>query len=214
MSTIGVACGPERQSKSAAPPVTTIDLPPRPSSFVTIATSASPDASPAALPFPGYLIRLMESGEVQTRDAQGVILPPRPEDNAVLRGYPRWSDKGPLEGPAGERLTILTEKRYYRAREEIRVIHVHEATRPGTSLYVMGPKAIYGEYLDGVLASRAAAAPPMPYDGAVVESPWEDHNYEVSTYRLTPGDHVIEWRYATLSGPTVLRSNALKLRVD
>jgi len=77
----------------------------------------------------------------------------------------------------------------------------------------MGPKAIYGEYVDGTLASPAVAAPPGPYDGAVIQSPGADHNYEVSVHRLARGTHTIEWRFATLSGPTVLRSNVLTVEI-
>lgn len=95
----------------------------------------------------------------------------------------------------------------------MRVVHVHEATRPGIELYVMGPKAIYGEYVDGVLASPAAAGHAPGYNGLVLPSPGIDQNYEVSVYRLGPGKHTIQWRFATLSRPEVFRSNVLKLEV-
>ena len=130
----------------------------------------------------------------------------------MLRRYPSWPEKGALSGD-GERLTILADKTSYAAGEEVRVIHVHEAVRPGVQLYVMGPKAIYGEYVDGVLASPAAAAPATSYDGAVIDSPGADHNYEVSTHRFASGRHTIEWRFATLSGPTTLSSNILTIDV-
>ncbi|MFO0552352.1 MAG: hypothetical protein U0271_28450 [Polyangiaceae bacterium] len=171
--------------------------------------SASASTDPA---LPEYLARLSKSGDLYARDGDKIVDAPAP-DIAVLRGYPAFQDKGPLTGPAGERLTILTAKTTYLASEEIRVIHVHEATKPGAELYVMGPKAIYGEYIDDVLVSAAAAAPPAPYDGAVLPSPNADHNYEVSVHHLAPGTHRLQWRFATLSGPTVLSSNVLVIEV-
>lgn len=167
-------------------------------------------ATPASVP--EYLERLEKSGEVHLRKGRDYENAPA-GDNAILRGYPKWTDKGPLTGPAGERLTIMTAKKVYAAGEEIRVVHVHEATKPGVSLFVMGPKSIYGEYVDGKLASPAASAPPEAYDGRVLESPGEDHNYDVSVHRLAPGVHTIQWRFATLSGPTVLASNVLTVEV-
>jgi hypothetical protein len=165
----------------------------------------------ADVPLPSYLDRVAKSGDLYARVDGGIVDAPA-GDIAVLRSYPRFADKGPLS-PTGERLTILTEKRVYAVGEEIRVIHVHEATKPGVELYAMGPKAIYGEYVDGALASSAAAAPPAAYDGAVLPSPGVDHNYEVSVHKLARGTHRLQWRFATLSGPTVLASNTLTIEV-
>ena len=175
----------------------------------------SPSPSSMALPsaMPEYLARLAKDGDLYARDDAGGIVDAPAADMAVLRGYPQWKDKGLPTGPFGERLTILTAKQVVLPGEEVRVIHVHEAPQAGVELFVMGPKAIYGEYVDGVLASKAAAAPPLPYDGAVVKSPGADHNYEVSVHRLPRGVHTIEWRFATLSGPAVLRSNVLTVEV-
>jgi hypothetical protein len=166
---------------------------------------------PAEDKLPDYMMRLAKEGDLYARKGDAIVNAPA-ADVAVLRRYPAFKDKGPLSR-AGERLTILCPKTEYARDEEIRVVHVHEATRPGVELYVMGPKAIYGEYVDGRLASPAAAAPDNVYDGAVLESPGEDHNYEVSVHRLAPGIHTIQWRFATLSGPTVLSSNVITLRV-
>ncbi len=170
---------------------------------------------PASGALPAYLVRLEASGDLYARVGASIV--PAPEvDHAVLRGYPRWVDKGVVDLPSGERLTILTSKRVYSAGEDVRIVHVHEATKPGVELYVMGPKAIYGEYVDGKLASPAAVAPPGPYDGAVVQSPGVDHNYEVSVHRLPAGRHTIEWRFATSPWgprPTALRSNVLTIEV-
>ena len=196
--------------------------PPEPKGSVTTSPARSsppPAAGPSAwtrLPdsgsLPDYLVRLEASGDLYAR-VDGGIVPAPMDDHAVLRGYARWVDKGPLVPPSSERLTILTAKRVYAWGEEVRVVHVHEATKAGVELYVMGPKAIYGEYVDGKLVSPAAVAPPSSYDGAVVPSPGVDHNYEVTVHKLPPGPHTIEWRFATLSGPTVLRSNVLSIEV-
>jgi hypothetical protein len=186
--------------------------PPSVGAAPTVAAAVSTGASAASAPLPDYLVRLAQSGDLYARDGGAIVSAPE-ADMAVLRGYPSWTDKGPLTGAGGERLTILSAKSTYAAGEEVRVIHVHEATKAGVELYVMGPKAIFGEYVDGVLASAAASAPVQGYDGRVVPSPGADHNYEVSRHRLARGVHTIEWRFATLSGPTVLRSNVLRIEV-
>jgi len=160
---------------------------------------------------PAYLVRLAKDGDLYARQGKDIVDAP-PADIAVLRRYPAWSDKGVLSA-RGDRLTILTAKDTYAFGEEVRIVHVHEATKAGVELYVMGPKEIFGEYIDGKLVSRAAAAPPAPYDGRVVASPGADHNYEVSAHRLERGVHEIEWRFETLSGPPALRSNKLTITV-
>lgn len=203
-------CG--REGAAHPPPQPPLQPQPQPPVAVTAAPPTPPSAAPPE-PLPAYLAHLASDGHAQVRDASGGILPAPAADTALLRTYPTWTNKGPITGPAGERLTILTEKTVYDAGEEIRIVHVHEATREGVYLYVMGPKPIYGEYIDGALASPAAAAPPRAYDGRVIESPWEDHNYEVSVHRLPPGRHEIQWRFATLSGPAVLRSNTIVVEV-
>ena len=175
-------------------------------------SAAPPPAPSASAPLPDYLVRLASHGDLYAREAGAIVDAPA-ADIAVLRSYPAWADKGALTGPASERLTILTAKSVYAAGEEVRVVHVHEATKAGAELYVVGPKEIFGEYVDGKLASRAAAASPLGYDGRVLQSPGADHNYEVSVHRLAPGTHEIEWRFATLSGPTVLRSKTLRIQV-
>jgi hypothetical protein len=178
------------------------------------ATVDAPPVSPASAEaaLPAYLERLAKDGDLYARDGGAIVSAPA-DDVAVLRGYPRWKDKGAVTGPAAERLTILTAKTSYAANEEVRVIHVHEVTKPGGELYVMGPKEIFGEYVDGVLTSKATVAPSESYDGAVLPSPGVDTNYEVSVHRLSPGVHEIQWRSATLSGPTLLRSNVLRIVV-
>ncbi len=178
--------------------------------------TAAPAPAPAPTPtstdeLPAYLAHLEKDGDLYARVGATIVDAPA-ADIAVLRAYPRFLGKGPLT-PKGERLTLLTAKTSYLASEEIRVIHVHEATKAGVELYVMGPKAIYGEYVDGKLASKAAKAPIDGYDGAVIKSPEADHNYEVSVHKLPVGTHTLQWRFATLSGPTVIDSNVLTIEV-
>lgn len=167
---------------------------------------------PASGALPDYLVRLEASGNLYGR-VDGGLVPISTADLDVLRGYGRWVDKGPLDPSTSERLTILTAKRVYASGEDVSVLHVHEATKAGVELYVMGPKAIYGEYVDGKLVSPAALAPPSSYDGAVVPGPGVDSNYQITVHRLPAGAHTIEWRFSTLSGPRVLRSNVLSIEV-
>jgi len=156
----------------------------------------------------------MESlGEHYVRPAERADYTKSPfEDVEVLRLYPRLPNKGALTGPAAERLTIMTRKTVYAPNEEIRVLHVHEATQPGVSIFVMGPKAIYGEYVDGRLASRATEAPLDAYDGVVLPSPNVDHNYDTSIHKLPAGKHILQWKFKTLSG-SYLESNVLTIEV-
>jgi hypothetical protein len=145
------------------------------------------------------------------REAAG-LAPAPDEDLAVVRGYDAWSDKGET-GADGRRLTIMTARRTYHVGEAVRVIHVFEATRAGTTLYLMGPKTVYGEHVDGQLASEAPPdwsdpfAPPT-YNGRTLASPGVDHNYDVTSYLFkTPGCVRIQWQ---LGG---LKSNVIELTV-
>jgi hypothetical protein len=71
----------------------------------------------------------------------------------------------------------------------------------------MGPKAIYGEYVDGQLVTPAQP-PPEIYDGLVVDSPDVDYNYDITSYRFSrPGHHQIYWQLGDL------RSNTLDIEV-
>jgi hypothetical protein len=167
---------------------------------------------PSDAAVPDYLVRLAERGSLYVRRGNDIVDAPA-ADIAVLRSYPSLPGKGPLTGAAGERLTILTAKTTYAPGEEIRVIHVHEATLPGASLYVMGPKEVSGEYVDGKLASRAATVQPGAYDGAVLASPGVDTNYDITSHRLAAGRHTLQWRSDTLSGPAVLESNVVAVDV-
>jgi hypothetical protein len=134
-------------------------------------------------------------------------------DFAVARTYATVQSKGALSG-SGERLTLLTEKATYAVNEEIRVLHVYEATRPGLFVHVCGPKSVCGETLDGKLVTPAVAEP-APYDGPVIPSPWIDCAYEVTTYKLPAGRHVLRWtsKPSEFDDGPALTSNELFLDV-
>lgn len=129
-------------------------------------------------------------------------------DRTVAREYEVRSEKGEIVD--GKRLTIMAERSTYRIDEEVRVIHAFEATEPGVELYVMGPKPVYGEYVDGTLATDPAPEwdePWIPaiYDGPVLDGPGVDFNYEIETYRFSePGRHEIVWRLDPLVSNTLV----------
>ena len=135
-----------------------------------------------------------------------IVEAPR-EDVQVAEGYLAWPRKGALVD--AKRLTLLTKQTAYRPGEEIRVVHVVETTSPGYALYVAGPKAVYGEYLDGELATTLPVNPddplvPLDYDGITLPGPGVDYNYDVTTYTLAkPGTHTICWRLGALESNTL-----------
>jgi len=133
------------------------------------------------------------------------------QDRAVAQRYPTAHEKGALVD--GTRLTLLTEKQTYHINESIRVIHVVEVTKPGHYVYVMGPKPIYGEYLDDQLATKPPPldedplAPSM-YSGRVLPSPALDYNYDITVYTFVePGSHRLQWKMGAL------QSNVLTLTI-
>ena len=139
------------------------------------------------------------------------IVPAPDADVAVAKGYPTAAAKGAWSD--GRRITILTRDPQVKADQPVRIIHVVESTRPGDSLYVMGPKPVLGEHVDGKLASAAAPAsgdplvPAGDYDGRVLPAPGVDYNYDITEYKLAAGRHVIEWQLGDL------RSNELVIEV-
>jgi hypothetical protein len=175
-----------------------------PASSPSVATVAESDAAALAKHlewWPGLSVR-----------KGNALVDASPADVAVAKSYARFADKGALS-PTGERLTILTAKRTYAASEEVRVLHVYEATLVGTEVYVMGPKEIFGERIDGkpVTKPRLVAT---SYDGAVMKSPWADYNYDVTAYRLAPGTHTIQWVSETVAPHSpMLSSNVLTIEV-
>ncbi len=132
---------------------------------------------------------------------------PGPEDLAVLAGYGQWADKG--EAVSGYRVTIMSARTSYQVGEHIRVVHLCESTSAENLLYVMGPKAVWSEYLDGELATSRPppgedGLVPGLYDGRALPGPGVDTNYDVTVYRLErPGRHQVQWR------PGANRSNVL-----
>jgi hypothetical protein len=125
----------------------------------------------------------------------------------VAERYGEWPDKGPERD--GRRLTLLTDTARPRVGDDVRVLHVLEDVRPGRLLYLMGPKPVYGEELDG-----RPSTPPVPpgedpfapglYDGLVVDSPGIDANFEVTAYRFDePGRHEVVWRAGDLESNTL-----------
>jgi hypothetical protein len=137
----------------------------------------------------------------------GRVVPASPADIAVAERYAGWSDKGPISG--GRRLTLMASSTHYRVGAEVRVIHVLEATDSGVPLYVMGPKPVYNEFVDGQLATRALprdADPfsPDSYDGRVLTGPGLDFNWDITTYGFDqPGPHRIEWRLGDVHSNTL-----------
>ena len=144
------------------------------------------------------------------REGERVVEAPA-EDIAVARAYPQWPDKGEIVD--GARITIMTRSNTYHVGEEIRVIHVAEVIEPGREVYVMGPKLIYGEYVDGQLVTEPPPAGtdplvPLIYDGPTLASPAIDYNYDIKTYTYQlPGSHAIYWQLGSL------RSNVLQIQI-
>lgn len=126
--------------------------------------------------------------------------------------YREWIDKGPVID--GRRITILSQSRFYQVHEEVRIAHVVEAVLPGYELYVMGPKRVFDEYLDGhhqgkaLPAGQADPFSPPEYDGRVVTGPATDFNYDDTLYFFAePGEYEICWK------PGKWHSNTLKIRI-
>jgi hypothetical protein len=146
-------------------------------------------AKPPPPPIPEYL--KATTPEVYVHAGAQIVKAPA-EDQAVAASFAASPTRGTLKD--GQRITILTAKAKYAPNEEVRVIHILDAPDAGHPVYVMGPKPITGELVDGVEKTPAA---PMPsaYDGRVVQSPAVDYNYEVTTYKFdTPGIHLIQWK--------------------
>jgi hypothetical protein len=129
-------------------------------------------------------------------------------DQDLAKSYPGYKFKGEVH--KGIRLTILTARSEAAVGEEVRVIHVLEAVEKGHQVYVMGPKPVYEEYVDGKLATEHYPGPGV-YDGAVMASPWADYNYEITSYRFDqPGKHTIQWKGGDPSGESLgIESNVL-----
>jgi hypothetical protein len=144
------------------------------------------------------------------REGDRVVEAPE-EDIAVAERYAEWEQKG--SPVAGRRITVMTARSTYSVDDEVRVIHVMEALEPGVALYVVGPKPVVAEYVDGELRTSAAVSGvdplvPATYDGPVLDGPGVDFNWEITSYRFSdPGRHSIVWE------PGDVRSNDLPLDV-
>ncbi len=131
------------------------------------------------------------------RQGQQIVEAPL-ADVSVAKAYPSWPDKGPVV--RGQRLTIMTANQRYKVGQPVRVVHVLEAPEKGVEVYIMGPKEIVGEFINGRLVSKPVpkgANPliPMVYDGAVLPSPAVDYNYDITTHTFDkPGTYEIVWR--------------------
>lgn len=149
--------------------------------------------------------------ELYIRQRDEIVKAPQ-EDLAVARAYAEFQHKGRIHD--GQRITIMTARTEYRIGDEIRVIHVLEAPKAGHELWVMGPKRIQDEYVDGKLAS-APRSLSSSYDGAVLQSPRVDFNYEITVYKFTkPGAHTILWKGGEYySRDPGLTSNVLHIEV-
>ncbi len=135
------------------------------------------------------------------------------EDFELAKTYHAFKDKGPLIG--GQRISILTKKTEYKVGEPVRVLHVLEAVMPGIIVYVMGPKTIYDEYVDGKLVTKKGPGN-EPYNGAVVDRPIADFNYEITTYTFTEsGHHTVQWKGGghPIQGSLGLESNVITLQI-
>jgi hypothetical protein len=119
-------------------------------------------------------------------------------DQAVAQRYPtlRDEERGPIV--RGLRLTLLTDRRSYATGDEVRVIHIVEVDE-NHEAYVMGPKPVVGEFVDG--RARTPAPPVLEYpwtdayDGRVIPGPALDASYDITSYRFDePGRHVIVWQ--------------------
>lgn len=119
-------------------------------------------------------------------------------DLQVARGYNQWPDKG--EVVDGIRITILVDKTEYAVDEEVRVLHVLEVVEAGRPIFVMGPKPVFDEYLDGEIYGNPSRQddgdPFVPdiYNGRVREGPGLDFNFEITSLRFSgPGNHRFRW---------------------
>src|SRR5262249_43971758 len=131
----------------------------------------------------------------------------------LARTYPQFPNKGTII--EGRRITVMTEREEYKIDEVVRVIHVLEAIDGARSVYVMGPKPISDEYVDGTRATPPSSHR-ASYDGVVIPGPAVDFNYDITQYTFhRAGRHTIEWRGggADIEGLSGLRSNVIRLSI-
>ncbi len=128
------------------------------------------------------------------------------EDIEVAMRYAEFASKG--EVVAQKRRTIMTRKARYAPGEQVRVIHVFEVLAKGIEMEAMGPKPVFGEYLDQEQVTPSAPGAGL-YDGPLVVSPAVDFFFDVTTYRFErEGVHSLYWQ------PDAVRSNTLHLVIE
>src|SRR5215211_3464324 len=123
------------------------------------------------------------------------------DDVAVAKTYPTFDDKGDIVD--GRRITILTKSTTHQPGDQVRVLHVVEYTQPGFQVYVMGPKRVYGETVNGELVTDTVPDEdpfhPSEYSGVTLPSPAVDYNYEITSYSFQrPGVYRIQWQLRKL----------------
>ncbi|HEY0477572.1 MAG TPA: hypothetical protein VGD37_08605 [Kofleriaceae bacterium] len=201
-SNTGASSAPLSVSAPATPEVSPTPAgPPASPQPVPMSNTADANVPPHLRQFPGLSVRHGDQ-----------IVPASEGDLEVARGYPTTSAKGGWIDQ--RRLTLLTAHLRVRLGEPVRVIHVVETTRPGDQLYVMGPKPICGEYVDGALRTAAAPASGDPlapaglYDGRVLPAPAVDYNWDITEYSFaSAGSHTIEWKLGPLvSNPLTIEA--------
>jgi hypothetical protein len=186
---VALACTPWPRTPAVSAPVATRGI-----------TPAEP--APVGAPEIPPLARIPE---IYERRGDDIVLAPD-DDQAVAQRY-RSSPHGEVHGAL--RMTILTARTSYHVGEVVRVLHAVEAVDASAEAWVMGPKPVFGEHVDGVDRGQPPEIAGYPwvgeYDGAVVRGPAGDFNFNITTYTFDrPGRHTIEWRLGELRSNTIV----------
>jgi hypothetical protein len=137
----------------------------------------------------------------------GEIVDASEADVALANTYWTYDHKGPLKN--GKRLTLLSHSSEVKAGTEVRILHFYEVVDTESELYIMGPKTVYGEYINGEQQGPKAPVEEYPwmvvYDGAVLDGPEVDYNFEISKYTFEqPGEYRIQWKIEGLESNVVV----------
>ena len=141
----------------------------------------------------------------------GVQILAPPEVHAMRDSFATYPTRG--RAREGCRLTIMAPKQTYERGEAVIVAHFVESVTSEKNLYLMGPKPVTGEYVDGHLATAPSSQEPEPwvpsnYDGRVLKGPGIDAHFEATVYRFQDiGLHTIAWN------PGKFKSNTLSIQV-
>lgn len=106
-------------------------------------------------------------------------------------------DPAPVAQDDGLTLGIAADRTSVAVGEVVSVAHA-VGVPAGHDAWIMGPKPVYGENVDGQARTEMYETADYPwvgeYDGAVVPGPRVDNNFVVTSYRFaTPGKHTIVW---------------------